>query len=576
MMDKIEVIRSNASAIWGNAAGGVVSMTSMPFISKPFVRAGFMGGSFGFRKATAEAGSKLGEGSIYTAFSGTKYDGYRDNSNGERYLGNIGINSPLGPATNLGVHIMAVSNKFYIPGPLTLAQYEVTPDQANPDYLKQKEFRHNRSGRIGITLDHNFDDNNGISSMLFVNPKYLLRSERNTYRYFDRYHTGGNLSYKNNMNFSPELRNTLIAGMDESYQDGAIQFYYLTNTKQDTLKSSKKEGANSFGAYLQDEIRWNENVSLVLGVRYDKITYYNQVFFDGGENVKDAKETKEFSKVIPKVAISYLFTADHSIYFSYGGGVEVPAGNETDPADDQPGIYLVNPLLEPIVSQTVELGDKFAFNFDDSFVRRMNQEAAVYMINTTNDIIPYKGGTFYFSAGETRRTGFEYGLGFDFEYGISLDAAVTYANNKYVNYTIDSSHIGGGSSKTVLDYKDNKIAGLPDLYYNASLRWQSTSLWNLYAELNLQGVGAYFADDANKYEVPSYYIINLNFGLARPIIIAGGLGIKAYASINNIADVKYVGSAFINPDMDKTTKLPKYLESGLPRNIMLGFNLSWN
>ncbi len=43
-----------------------------------------------------------------------------------------------------------------------------------------------------------------------------------------------------------------------------------------------------------------------------------------------------------------------------GGGVEVPAGNETDPASTfgQDSIYLLSPLLEPINSTTLEVGTK--------------------------------------------------------------------------------------------------------------------------------------------------------------------------------------------------------------------------
>ncbi|WP_287925812.1 DNA topoisomerase IV subunit B, partial [Diaphorobacter sp.] len=78
------------------------------------------------------------------------------------------------------------------------------------------------------------------------------RSERNTFRDFTRYHLGGNVMYKNVLQLSETLKNTLVAGVDEAYQDGAILFYSLspTNGRGNKLSTNKREGANTFGAFL--------------------------------------------------------------------------------------------------------------------------------------------------------------------------------------------------------------------------------------------------------------------------------------------------------------------------------------
>ena len=44
-----------------------------------------------------------------------------------------------------------------------------------------------------MTVDHDLSATLALSSMLFVNPKYLQRSERNTFRDFTRYHVGGSV-----------------------------------------------------------------------------------------------------------------------------------------------------------------------------------------------------------------------------------------------------------------------------------------------------------------------------------------------------------------------------------------------
>ena len=67
-------------------------------------------------------------------------------------------------------------------------------------------------------------------------------------------------------------------------------------------------------------------MSLLMGARYDNITY----FYD---NLLDPKlsDSRSFERVTPKVGISFMLSPAHSVYANIGGGVEVPAGNEIDP-----------------------------------------------------------------------------------------------------------------------------------------------------------------------------------------------------------------------------------------------------
>ena len=118
---------------------------------------------------------------------------------------------------------------MHVPGPLTQAQVATNPDQANPTYLQRDERRYNRSGRLGVSVEHDLTSTFALSSMLYVNPKYLQRSERNTYRDFTRYHVGGNVVARKALGTGP-TRSIVTLGIDEAYQDGAILFYTLSAT----------------------------------------------------------------------------------------------------------------------------------------------------------------------------------------------------------------------------------------------------------------------------------------------------------------------------------------------------------
>ncbi|MBI5540478.1 MAG: TonB-dependent receptor plug domain-containing protein, partial [Bacteroidia bacterium] len=171
--DNIEVIRSNASAIWGNAAGGVVNLSTVPTGTDEGIYLRSLVGSFGFNQFQVKANTHFQNGKLFTSLSNSNLDGWRNHSSSFRTLFNLGLVSNLDEGTKLGIFLSGVSNMFHIPGPLTKKQFDADPTQSNPTYLQRDERRFNRLGKMGVTLNHEFDNSNSISGMVFVNPKYL-------------------------------------------------------------------------------------------------------------------------------------------------------------------------------------------------------------------------------------------------------------------------------------------------------------------------------------------------------------------------------------------------------------------
>lgn len=572
LAQNIEVLRSNVSAVWGNASGGIINISSIPQFTRDFLETDFFTGSFGFQKFAAKAGTDLENGKIFGSVSQSYFDGWREHSSSKRGLINIGLISNLSLNTHLHVLLSGVSNLFRIPGPLTDSQFTANPKMGNPTYVQRDERRYNRLGKIGITLEHNFDESNSIQSTVYLNPKYLQRSERGTFRDFTRYHLGGNFIYQNKTAVSEGITNRVISGIDEAYQDGAILFYSLspTNSRGNTLSTNKREGANNFGTFIHDEIIIDDRVSILIGGRYDNVTYYSEDFL----RPQLGLQKKSYEKFTPKAALSYRFTPTHSIYANISGGVEVPAGNETDPASTfgQDTIYLINPLLDAIRSTTFEIGTKQILAFDSELLKSLSYELALYHIQVTNDIIPYRGGRFYFTAGKTKRTGVEFGASIQLKHGLSLRGSLTYSDNKYVNYVIDSVHYGNPGK--FADYSNNKAAGIPNFFYGTGFTYSPDFLKEIFVSLEFNGVGKYFVDDANKIEVPSYNLLNLSLGLTNLIRVTDYFGLRFFININNLTDEKYAASAFINPDL--VGGRPVYLESGLPRSVTASISFQIN
>lgn len=553
----IEVIRSNASAVWGNAAGGVVSVSTVPEFEGRLASLEPIAGSFGLTRWAARGGVTLGAGQLSASFVRSDFDGWRVHSASGRSLLNVALIAPIAPHTSVGVYAVGSNNVFRIPGPLTAAQVAADPRQANTTYQSRDERRENLVGRLGLTLDHEISDRVALSALAFVNPKVLHRSERGTYRDFTRIHAGGNTVVRVATPLGRSLQGTLLLGSDFAVQDGAILFYNLSpqQTRGDTTLQNKGEGAQNAGVFVTEELtlgRW----SLALGARYDDITYDYRNYMDPSVNAR-----KSFTGVTPKLGVTYFVTPLHTVYGSIGGGIEVPAGNETDPAPPLDTVTALNPLLDPVRSTTFEVGTKRT-------VGALRYDVALYQTAVTNEIVPYRGGRFYFTAGKVRRRGAELGLRLAAGSGVVVHTALAYTDHRYTRYVVDSAYSGVPSA----DYAGNRVVGVPQFTYAAALEFSPPAVWPLEVRVGLQGMSQFFADDANQVAVPAYRLVTVTVGTADPVAIGSGLGVRGFVTVNNLFDRAYIASAFLNPDVVAGEAVA--FEPGLPRHVIVGLTLT--
>ena len=571
LAERIEVVRSNASATWGNAAGGIVAVST---VAPPDERRATIApvlGSFGLRRWVGRTAMPVGRGSLTLAGTYTSFDGWRAHSDGQRSLGLASLVAPVGERARVGVFAIGGRNAYRIPGPLTQADVDANPRAANAAYLSRDERRDNSLGRLGATLDVSLDSVQQLSTALYVNPKVLRRSERGTYRDFNRYHVGGNLIYRNATPlFGRGAR--LTVGADEAYQDGSIQFYSLGpgNVRGPELRDNKREGANNVGAFVHEDVDVADHVSLSVGARFDAIRYDYASFV--GARLSDVKT---FARVTPKLGATFRLAPTHSVYAALGGGVEAPAGNETDPASTfgQDSVYAINPLLSAIRSTTYEVGTRQLLALGSAGAS-LSYDAALYVTDVRDEIVPYRGGRFYFTAGRVRRTGAELGATARGVQGLALRTALTVSRHRYTDYRVDSVHYDRAKAGRFADYGDNRVVGIPDLTYFAGVALEPPAVRWLRGEVGVRGQSRFFADDANTVAVPGFATLQATLGLGDGVPLGGGLALRGFATVTNLTDRRYVESAFLNPDV--VAGRPVAFEPGLPRSVVLSLSLDWS
>lgn len=549
---RIEVIRTNASTLFGNASGGVINIETFARVSAPSASSDNTFGSFGLRRTSLAAESPIGSGSFSFSLSNSSFSGWRQNSESFATQIHSGILADLGTTTKLRFLVSAASNAFSIPGPLTLAEFRSSPSMANSTYLSRRERRANKIGRLAASLSTSLSSSEAIDVLLFAAPKELRRSERNTYREFYRLHSGFGVVY----NHAPwdETFRRLTAGVDGAYQDGAILFYDLVNGERGTtLRTNKKEAAVTLGAFLEGEIGLTSSLSLVLGARFDRQLYVSREL-PSTLSSGTGPEQLGLSHVTPKVSLLYAVGEHHSVYSTISGGIEAPAFNEVDPPPTLPNVAL-NPLLKPMTSTTVEVGAKGYF-FPEGFLSlsAASYSLALYQISVHNEIVPYNGGAWYFSAGASRRYGFEAGAQVEFRGGFSAGVSLTLLQSKYLEYGND-----------VGTFSDNQAPGIPATVLNA--RFAYSAPYGIRVVLRGNHVGGYFADDANTLRVPSSTIWSALLSMTQELQT---VQVTAVVGVNNLVDKSSVASAYINPASGTN---PSFLEPVLPRNIFTNIDL---
>ncbi len=438
-------------------------------------------------------------------------------------------------------------NRF--PGPLTEAQLDSAPQQANPTFVARDERRDNRMGRVAIDLDRSLGERSALDVAAYVEPKWLQRSERNRFRDFHRTHVGGHAVYDGSRSLSSSIDGTLLVGGDVANQDGSILFYDLApdGSRGTTRVADQREAATTAGVFLQGGARVGTAWDVRLAIRYDDVRYVSE---DHQNPTLEA--TKHFTAWTPKASVA-RFLGAHTLYASLGGGIEAPAFNEIDPPPPYDTLTSLNPFLDPMRSQSYELGMKGELGRGGE--KRSAYDVALYWIETRDEIVPYDGGAYYFSAGKARRQGLELWLDSSPWKAGRLRGSLALSRNRFRDYSPDGTEQLAG----------NRLPGLPEIL--ATLRASHALRGGLTVDAGAELVGSYFADDRNTAEVPSYVLLNAGASYRRAL--SGRASLDAFVSARNLTDRSYVASVFINGVNGQ------YYEPGLPFNLTGGVTLRW-
>jgi iron complex outermembrane receptor protein len=559
-MKQMEVIRGAASGLYGNAAGGVIWLTTeTPEAGKLLLEAQTVVGSYGFQRSQVKAGRRIGRWSYLLTGSHNQTTGYRDWSRMENTI----FNGKLVRELKTGGKITLLANYGNSPvandpGGLTAAQLEENPRQAGFNNLKYDTGEAVEQWRAGLTFEQKIGQNHQVQVRTFHTSRHLenrLAVASNGYGDLQRQYQGLYLGYQFTHQIG-DMPYRFKLGTDLDNQSDRRKRYAYTETQpgvfdRGNLVLDQRERYQSAGAYLLQELRPSERLLLEAGIRFDGLFLRaTDLYLTDG----DQSGNRKLHKFNPVLGINYRISSGAALYANYATTFESPTLNELSNNPDGTGGF--NPYLQPQEARSFEIGTKGAI-FTGKNEKDLRFDLALFYISTLNDLVPYQimdqpGKTYFRNAGKTDRRGVELGISWPLHKNLRAYYTQTISDFRYRTYT------AGGNI-----YDGNKLPGIPPL--NAQLEFRYFHPAGFFAIAQGRYAGVIFADDANSFFADEYILMNIRAGYT---IRLKNSNLEPYVGVNNPGNEQYAANVQLNASGGR------YYEAGTGRYWWAGVKFS--
>lgn len=491
-IESIEVVRGGSSVAYGSgASGGVIRITTKKGRDKD----GIGGDAFVSYSSydTKELGASLygGANSFSLTFNGSKEstNGYRDNSEASRDLGNLALDW-RGAVYSAGASFSAEGSKSRFPGSLNRVQFEQNPKQTN-------------------------------------SPNDFGKFDRNTYRFYgaadyDRWGAGVRVSRRTHeatgvFDFGPVFGvNTTKSEYEQDQISPYLSFTVPYGTGVHELRIGydfEKAALRGFDAgtlesnavFLEDDWALSESFRINAGSRYEQ-----------SQQQKADGATRDYSLVAHQLGASWKADENLTFFSKIARSFRIPNANENGFA----GLGTTPvAFLNPQIANELELGLQtglFSGEFTGSvFIMDVEDE----IFNDPNIVIfpPFKGANT--NLDKLRRTGGEFRWSGDLTTTMRLVAAY-----QYIDAEFSSGPMSGGRVPLVSSH-NLKIAS----EYSWNSKISSEVIFD--AHSNQQAAGN------TDLQVPGFGVLDVNLRLRE----------KTYSivfQIQNLLDKSYYRQQF--------------------------------
>ena len=477
LLKDIEVLRGPSASLYGNAAGGVLYLTTIDSLENHRARLRFVHGAFGLNSLKATIGLKNDKTSAVLYQNLTNSEGYRQNSGFKQRVFNTKVIHQFSKKSVLRSHLnFTHSPDAEDAGGLTLTEYNENRKQARKRNLQYDT--HEKISHFKIGSNWTYDFNNMWS---------LLSSGYYSFRDFF-----GKLPFQNGGIVSLD-RNYFGLTSQISFQKQNMRMqlgWELHNQNDDRLRYENVEGVQGTKMFDQTEIFASNSLYWAVLWNLNKLKIQGGIGYDRQIIGASSIESNSLHNSLnPNLGIG-LKSRNHLIFSHVSKSYQTPTLSELSANLSEEGL---NVDLEPSKAWNYEIGWK-------TQTSNAQFELVFYHITTSNEIVPYEiesypNRSFYRNSGKTHRTGLELFYNQEFNHIIG-SLAYSYSSFTFQNYIVDREDLSG-----------NLLPGLPVQQLNFQLQSHDLGLWKLFLKGSI--VSKLFADDSNKVPIRPYQVIDL-------------------------------------------------------------------
>lgn len=568
-VESVEVLRGPFSALYGNASGGVLNVTTETGREPATIEASSYYGSFGSwrygMKATGAVGDGTNAGDVDYTVSTSRFatHGYRDHSGARKNLANAKLGVRIDDVSKLSLIFNSVDIKANDPGGLSESEWKDNPRQSPraDQYNTRKTIKQTQAG---LRYERQLSEHDDMSVMMYA-------GERETTQYqsiprapqLNPTHAGGVIDLSRHyqgidtrwthrgellvpMTFTTGLNYENMSENRKGYENFVMSGTTPAYGQKGNLRRDERNLMWNLDPYLQTNWQLTDKLSLDAGVRYSSVWFDSNDHYVTAANGNDSGEAS-YHKWLPAGSLKYAVTDAWNLYVAGGRGFETPTINELSyRSGGQSGL---NFALQPSTNTTWEVGSK-------TRVGNGLFTAALFQTDTDNEIVTDTssgGRTTYKNAGKTRRQGAELSLDQQFAGNWHAKAAWTYLDATYRTNVCNDGDCNG-----------NRMPGIARNMGFASLGWQPETGW--YAGTDVRYMSDIQADDENSAKAPSYTVVGLNTGYK---FNYGNWNMDLFGRVDNLFDREYVGSVIVNESNGR------YYEPAPGRNYGVGLSVAY-
>ena len=526
-VERLEVIRGPFSALYGNATGGVVDITTTTPASGPIDRGELTVGGHGYRRIEAATAHERGDWGYALTASQLDIDGYRAHSEVKKQQLTGKLERRVGATGTLRLVTRVLDAPDTLdPGGVTLEQARADRRAARDANLAFDARQSASQQTVGLVYEDQLAENQSYSANLFYSNRdfiqYLPFEDAGVVAYDRDFFGGGLQSTRFDTLFGHD--NQLVAGIDAQIQQDARTRYDNIAGNKGALGLEEDQQATSIGVFAQNVFSLTRDLELTTGLRYDYLDFdIDDAFITATD--PDDSGSRTYHEVSANAGLSYAWAERQRVYANVANAFESPTFTEfADPA----GNGGFNSDLDPQKATQYEIGAKGELG------SRARYQISAFWIDVRDELVVFNDDgrrDFYENSGKSRRKGLEAKLEYAFNDELSAMAAYTLADYEYREFVDDSGN----------DYAGNAIPGLPEERLFAELAWRDADVG--YATLDMRYAGSFYADNANTAKIDHAWIFN---GRVGKTIEAGEDTLTVYFGIDNLFDEVYFDNIRIN------------------------------